>query len=98
MAKFNLKLLRFVGLLEGISFLLLLGVAVPMKRVWHNDILMQPLGLAHGFLFMGYVVWVFIIAHQFSQKPKFIILSCLASILPLGTFVADRKLLKPLAD
>jgi len=96
MAKFNLKLIRVLGLLEGLSFIILLGVAMPLKYIWHNETLMQPMGMAHGFLFMGYVVWVFVVAHQYNQRPKFIILSCLASILPFGTFVADFKLLKPL--
>ncbi len=96
MFKSNLKILRLLGLLEGISFLLLLGVSMPMKYIWKNEMLMQPIGMAHGVLFLAYVAWVFIVASEYKQKFSFIFWGGLASLLPFGTFVADARLFKPL--
>ena len=48
----NIKTLRFVGTLEGISFLLLLGVAMPIKYIWDNPVFVKYIGMGHGVLFL----------------------------------------------
>ena len=98
MFKSNLKILRLIGFLEGISFLLLLGVGMPLKYIWEDETIMMPLGMVHGALFIGYIIWILIVAGQYKQKFKFVFLNGLASIVPFGTFVADSKLLKPLSS
>ena len=40
----NIQTLRFVGTLEGISFLLLLGVAMPIKYIWDNPVFVKYIG------------------------------------------------------
>ena len=47
--------LRVIGLLEGISFLVLLGVAMPLKYVWDEPQAVRGVGMAHGVLFLAYV-------------------------------------------
>lgn len=97
MFKSNLGILRLLGLLEGVSFLLLLGVSMPLKYIWHNTMLMMPVGMLHGLLFIAYIAWLFVVAAERKKGIKFIFLGGLASLLPFGTFVADVKLFKPLA-
>jgi integral membrane protein len=50
----NVQALRFVGTLEGISFLLLLGVAMPIKYIWGNSVFVKYIGMGHGVLFVPF--------------------------------------------
>ena len=90
----NLGRLRLLAWLEGISFLLLLGIGMPLKYMYEMPQPNMVIGMAHGVLFIAYCLWVFIvkIEHEWSLKKTF--LALLASLIPFGTFVADAKLFK----
>jgi len=85
---------KLVAILEGISFLLLLGVAMPLKYVWGFAEATKVIGMAHGLLFIAYVIMVILIREQLKWSIKTTLLALIASVLPLGPFVVDRKLLK----
>ncbi|MBP8064293.1 MAG: DUF3817 domain-containing protein, partial [Acinetobacter sp.] len=55
----NIKTLRFVGLLEGLSFLLLLFIAMPVKYMLGNPILVKYVGMGHGVLFVAFLAVLF---------------------------------------
>jgi integral membrane protein len=89
-----LKTFRILALLEGISYILLLFVGVPLKHWGGNDILVKGLGMPHGLLFVAYIILAIALkdSQKWNLKDMFIIL--IASILPLGTFYVDFKYLK----
>ncbi len=89
-----LQVFRIVSYLEGISYLLLLFIGVPLKYFGGNEILVKLLGMPHGILFIGYILLAFFIKPDFKwgKKTFFIILA--ASVIPFGTFYIDRKYLK----
>ena len=86
--------LRLLALLEGISYLLLLGVCMPLKYVWDMPQFTYPVGLAHGVLFVAYCFWVVLVGYQKKWSLLIIFLSLLGSLLPFGTFYADWKWFK----
>ena len=90
----NIKTLRLVGLLEGISFLLLLFIAMPMKYMFDNPILVKYVGMGHGVLFIAFLVVLFMVCEKQKWSLKMFILGLIASILPFGPFVFDAKLKK----
>ena len=92
-----LSRLRVTGLLEGASFLLLLFVAMPLKYFAGQPLAVRYVGMAHGVLFLLYLLAVVPVAldHRWSWKTT--ALAMLASLLPGGPFVFDAKVLKPLA-
>ena len=90
----NIKTLRLVGLLEGISFLLLLFIAMPMKYMFNNPILVKYVGMGHGVLFILFLVVLFVVCEKQKWSIKIFILGLIASILPFGPFVFDHKLKK----
>ncbi len=51
-----IKFFKIIGILEGISAILLFFVAVPMKYIFANPILIRPIGMAHGVLFTIYIM------------------------------------------
>lgn len=90
----NLSILRIVGLSEAISYLLLLGVCMPLKYLMDIPEPTFFVGMAHGILFVAYCFYVLLVAYQFRWSFVTTGLALLASILPFGPFVADRKIFK----
>ena len=88
----SLGRLRLLALSEGVSFLLLLFVTVPLKYVAGYPEPNRVVGLVHGLLFVLYVLAVIQhkIEHDWTFKKTG--LALLASIVPFGTFWAERKL------
>jgi integral membrane protein len=84
--------LRLVGLLEGISFLLLLGVAMPMKYLAGEPGMVRIVGSAHGLLFLLFVAAMFQASVQLRWPLTRIAAALAASVLPFGPFVFDAHL------
>ena len=85
---------RIVAFAEGVSYLLLLFIAVPIKYFLYNDLFVKLLGMPHGVFFIIYILLAisFILIKKTSIKVSMIIL--VASLVPFGTFYVDRKYLK----
>lgn len=88
-----LNRLRFVGILEGISYIVLIICSV-IKRLFEKPEVIKIPGMIHGVLFILFVI-VLIDAHvTYKWTIKKSILAFVASLLPLGNFWADAKLFK----
>ena len=89
-----LKFFKLIALLEGTSLLLLLGFAMPMKYFFQEPIFVKTIGMAHGILFIAYLILAVMqkIASDWSLKTLAIV--SIASVLPFGTFYVDKKYLK----
>jgi integral membrane protein len=85
---------RAVGMVEGVSFLLLMGVAMPLKYLADLPLAVTYVGWAHGVLFVAFVLVLFQAwaggALSFGKSA----LALLAALLPFGPFLIDRKLAK----
>lgn len=92
--KSKLGRLRIVGFLEGLSFIILIGIAMPLKYFGGYAHATQDVGMAHGVLFVGYVILAIptIIEHKWSAKIAFLVIA--ASFFPFGTFIAEYKLFR----
>jgi integral membrane protein len=86
--------LRIIGFLEGISFLVLLFIAMPLKYMAGQPMAVKITGMAHGVLFVLYILYVVMAAIEYSWSIKKSVLAFLASLVPFGTFWADAKLFR----
>ena len=89
----HLQILRALAILEGTSYLLLF---ITMVLKYQYD-MPQPnyiVGMAHGVLFIAYCVWVLIVGKQKQWSLKILFYALIASLIPIGTFVADAKIFK----
>tara|TARA_A100001037_G_scaffold301792_1_gene332057 strand:- start:159 stop:458 length:300 start_codon:yes stop_codon:yes gene_type:complete len=84
--------LRLTGMLEALSYLLLLGVAMPLKYIWHKEIYVEYCGLAHGVLFILYCLALLHAKLALRLSFKYSVVLFVAALVPFGPFVADRKL------
>ena len=93
--KTNIGRLRIIAFLEGLSLILLVFVAVPLKYVAGNPVGSEVLGPIHGALFLLFILNTISVAIEydwglFSKKTWLVFLS---SFVPFGTFYMDRKIL-----
>jgi integral membrane protein len=86
--------LRFVAFLEGSSLLVLIGVAMPLKYFAGYPQPVRMVGMAHGVLFILYVVLLIQVTVEYNWGWKKFILAFVASVIPFGTFYADRKIFR----
>ncbi len=83
-------LLRYTALAEGVSFLLLLGVAMPLKYFADMPLYVRYVGMAHGLLFILLVLMLFAAA---SRVPvKWLLIAFIATFIPFGPFFVDKHL------
>lgn len=91
--------LRVIGFLEGISLLLLVFVAVPVKYMADNPQLTKIIGPVHGALFLLFIFNTLSVgveqAWKFRETTWKVLIAC---IIPFGTFYIDKRILKPLTE
>ena len=87
-----IKILRILGNVEGVSYLLLLFIAMPLKYAYDMPMAVKITGMAHGVLFVAYCMVLALCMKKFSWKLSFGVYLFIATLIPFGTFVTDRKL------
>ncbi|QBQ41776.1 DUF3817 domain-containing protein [Sphingobacterium psychroaquaticum] len=89
--------LRIIGFLEGVSLLVLIFIASPMKHYFDNPAFAKILGPIHGAIFLLFLFNTLGVAVEQNWKFKTttwkIILAC---FIPFGTFYIDHKILSKL--
>lgn len=88
-----MKFLRIMSILEGSSLLLLLFVAVPLKRLMDMPEAVSIIGPIHGVLFILFNLILFTLVFKSQLKFTHAIIGFIASLIPFGTFVFKAKLL-----
>lgn len=91
-----LRIFRNIAILEGFSYLVLLANMLIIKpsNIDLYKSLLYPIGMTHGILFIGYVIFtgLLIKSQVWNLKTTFIILG--ASLLPFATFYIEKKYLR----
>lgn len=87
------RLFKWISLLEGISFLLLLFIAMPLKYMFNMPQMVQQVGMAHGILFIAYIAMAALLMKPLGWgiKKTAVIMGC--SVLPFGPFYVEKKYL-----
>ena len=84
--------LRVIAFIEGISFLLLLGVAMPLKYFAGMPAAVKTAGWIHGVLFMLYLFFVAEVNVKRCLTVTLAFGALVASLIPFGTFALDARL------
>jgi integral membrane protein len=91
-----LNRLRLVSMLEGMSLLLLLGIAMPLKYAWDMPQAVSWVGLIHGLLFLFFLAILFNTWTIALRHPKYPFLMLLASVIPFAPIWTERWLKRQL--
>ena len=89
-----MKLFRIIALLEGLSCILLLFVAVPVKYTLGDPTYVKLLGMPHGILFVAYLGFAVYFKQEQNWSIKTLAIILLGSVIPFGTFYVDNKYLR----
>lgn len=92
-----LRRFRMVGIAEGISFLVLLLIAMPLKYFMQIPEAVKYTGWAHGILFITFLWFAFEVMGSLKKPFLWFVKAFAAAIIPLGTFIFDRQLKKEAA-
>jgi integral membrane protein len=90
----DLQLMRTLGMAEGVSFIVLLCIAMPLKYYYQMPAMVTYTGWAHGLLFVVYVMLAYYVKETRHQPFIKVVYAIVAALVPFGTFVYDRQLRK----
>ena len=79
-------------MIEAVSFLVLLGIAMPLKYFANLPEAVRLVGWVHGILFIGFLVALMLARDAMRWSFRWTALVVLAALLPFGPFVIDRRL------
>ncbi|WP_426091204.1 DUF3817 domain-containing protein [Flavobacterium sp. DSR3-2] len=91
-----LKIFKIIALLEGVSYLALFTNMLVVKptNVAFYKALLFPVGMAHGILFVSYIILAIMLKFEQNWDWKKFGIICLGSLVPFGTFYVDKKYLQ----
>lgn len=82
---------RVAAWVTGVVLLVLVLVAMPLKYIFGHPQLVAIVGVAHGFLYMGYIVATLLLAERARWKPLDALVVLIAGTIPFASFVAERR-------
>jgi integral membrane protein len=82
---------RKIAFAEGVSFLVLLLIAMPLKYLGNLPIAVTVVGGLHGLLFVGFMVMAWEVKNEYKKDWGWVAKSFIASILPFGTFIMGKQ-------
>lgn len=82
--------LRLISFLEGISFIVLIFIAMPLKYKFDQPFLVPYAGMAHGVLFIIFIVVLLVVCQVRGWSLKVFLIGLIALILPFAPFWFER--------
>ena len=89
----QVRMFRWISILEAISFLVLLLIAMPLKYIWDSPKMVEIVGMAHGILFVVYIFGALLLYKPMNWSLKTLAIICVSSVLPLGPIYVEKKYL-----
>lgn len=88
------KLFRLIAIAEGVSFLILLCIAMPLKYIANMPEAVRFTGMAHGILFVAYIIFAWEVMNSLNKKWSWFFMAVAYSIIPFGAFYLEKQLKK----
>ena len=82
---------RVAAWVTGIGLVILVFVAMPLKYFFGQPLLVAVVGMAHGFLYMAYIVITLLLAERCRWRPVDALVILVAGTIPLASFFAERR-------
>jgi integral membrane protein len=82
---------RKVAFAEGVSFIVLLFIAMPLKYLAAMPMAVTIVGSLHGALFVAFIILAREVKSDYKKDMRWLGLALLASVLPFATFYMDKK-------
>ena len=87
----TLKRFRLISYIEGLSYLILVFIAMPIKYIGENPLPVKYAGMAHGVLFILFVLFLMDSMRKYEWNKKFGSSLFIYSLIPFGSFIIEKK-------
>lgn len=85
---------KLISIVEGLSFLILLFIAMPLKYFVGLPIAVKIIGMAHGILFILFCIYLYKVMKEYRWKFKVGVLLFIYSIIPFGFIAIEKTIMK----
>lgn len=92
-----LKFFRILSIIEGLSLITLLFIAMPAKYQFGYDFI-WPVGMTHGVLWLAYIMLSLPVSHKQSWSVMFWLLVLVCSVIPFAFLFLDARFKRELAQ
>jgi integral membrane protein len=92
MLKDTLKRFRVISYIEGLSYLILVFIAMPIKYLAENPYPVKIIGMAHGVLFILFVLFLYETMRKYAWQTSFSSKLFVYSLIPFGSFIIEKKM------
>lgn len=84
---------RLISFIEGLSYLILVFIAMPLKYLFDSPLAVKLVGMAHGVLFILFMIALIMAANKY--KWKFLTFQLFVySLIPFGFILIDKIIMK----
>lgn len=87
------NLFKWISILEGLSLLVLVFLAMPLKYLMGMPQMVQKVGMIHGILFIAYVLGALFLSGAMEWKKRELLVIVACSVVPFGPFYAEKRYL-----
>ncbi|MGH3250297.1 MAG: DUF3817 domain-containing protein [Trebonia sp.] len=81
---------RVMAYITGVLIIVVVFAGIPLQVAGHNTFIANDIGTVHGFLYILYVVFAYILAQKLKMKLGPTVLLLLAGTIPIMTFLVER--------
>ena len=81
---------RVMAFITGVLIIVVVFVGIPLQIWGHNTVIVNQVATVHGFLYLVYIVFAYMLASRLHMKPKPTVVLLLAGTVPVMTFVVER--------
>lgn len=82
---------RKIAFAEGVSFLVLLLIAMPLKYFANMPMAVTIVGGLHGILFVAFIIYAYLVKEEYKKNFGWMVKAFIASIIPFGTFYMEKE-------
>jgi integral membrane protein len=81
---------RVMAYITGVLIIIVVFAGIPLQVWGHNTFIVNDIGTIHGFLYMVYIVFAYLLSRKLGMRPQPTVLLLLAGTVPIMTFAVER--------
>jgi integral membrane protein len=85
---------RVMAYITGVLIIVVCFVGIPMQIAAHNAFIVNDIGTIHGFLYIVYIIFAYILAQKLKLSAKHTVILLLAGTVPVMTFFVERWMMR----
>jgi integral membrane protein len=85
---------RVMAYITGVLIIVVCFAGIPLQVAAHNTFIVNGIGTVHGFLYIVYIVFAYVLAQKLKMKTGPMVLLLLAGTIPVMTFFVERWMMR----